>query len=207
MSKRVNHAPLQPAESKRPKTRRAKSPKASRARHDAFAWQTPFLTALRRDPNVSAAARKARVTRQSAYAARVTEGKDGDALTAAQQFAAAWDDAIQEALDSLEAEAWRRSRDGLVRKKFTRGGDAIIDPATGKQYVEREYSDPLMQFLLRVHRYGEKKQVEVTGKGGEPIQVEDIETVRARRWAQVLPGLAQVLAESVTESDAAVTET
>lgn len=176
-------------------TRRRKA-KLPQARHDAFAWQDTFLAALRRDPNVSAAARKAHVTRQYVYEVRATEGKKDEALTAAKQFAAAWDDAIEEALDTLEAEARRRALNGLPRKKFTGKGEAVIDPATGKQYVEHEYSDALMQFLLRVRRYGEKKHVEVTGKDGAPIQVEDIEQVRARRWAQVSPALARVLVPS-----------
>lgn len=46
-----------------------------------------------------------------------------------------------------------------------------MDPATGQQYFEYEYSDTLMQFLLRAHRYGDKSKVEITGKDGAPIAV------------------------------------
>lgn len=154
----------------------AADPKDPHARHDAFAWQTPFLAALRLDPNVSAAAVAANVTRQYVYEVRSLKNKDGtlkegEALEAAQEFAAAWDDAIQTSLDALESAVRHRAANGLIRKKFTRTGEPIMDPATGAQYVEYEYSDSLAQFLLRVHRYGDKHQHEITGKGGAPIEV------------------------------------
>lgn len=131
------------------------------------------------NPNISAAARSASVTRQYVYDVRSLKTKDGapkegDELKRAQEFAAAWDDAIQESLDDLESEARRRARFGVTRLKFTRGGDPIYLPNTGDeqiQYSEQEYSDSLMQFLLRVHRYGDKHQHELTGKDGAPIAV------------------------------------
>ncbi len=163
-----------------------------------------FLSALRVNPNISAAARSAGVTRQYVYDVRSYKNKDGaakqgDELKRAQEFAAAWDDAIQESLDELEAEARRRAFNGLLRKKFTRGGEAIIDPETGAQYAEYEYSDTLMQFLLKVHRYGDKHQHELTGKDGAPIEVRDIEAVRAQRWIQVAPALAAVLGQTTDD--------
>lgn len=64
-------------------------------------------------------------------------------------------------LDSLEAEAIRRARDGVERIKFHMGKPIKYkDPKTGKLviYVEHEYSDRLLQFLL------ESKRPEVFGK-------------------------------------------
>lgn len=173
-------------------------------RHDAFAWVEPFLAALRNNPNVSAAARAVGVSRQYAYDVRDSKNKDGspkkgDALALARKFDAAWKDALEESLDELEAEARRRAFNGLLRKKFTRGGEAIIDPETGAQYAEYEYSDTLMQFLLKVHRYGDKHQHELTGKDGAPIEVRDIEAVRAQRWIQVAPALAAVLGQTTDD--------
>lgn len=180
--------------------------KKPHARHTAGQWKETFLRALRLDPNVSAAARTARVNRQYVYAARALNEADGKpkvgaARLDAQTFAAAWDDALAEALDELEAEARRRAHEGLVRKKFTRSGAPIMDPATGAQYIEREYSDALMMFLLRAHRYGERHAVEVTGKNGGPVEIEDMEALRAKRWQQVAPALAAVLAQPAITRD------
>ncbi len=142
---------------------------------------------------MSAAARAAGVARQYAYECRELKNKAGDELKRAQEFAAAWDDAIEESLDDLESEARRRAFAGLIRKKFTRSGEPIMDPDTDAQYFEYEYSDTLMQFLLRVHRYGDKNKVEITGANGGPLEVRDMEAVRAQRWAQVAPALAAAL--------------
>ena len=64
-------------------------------------------------------------------------------------FAQAYKEAQHTGALLLEAEAIRRARDGLVRKQFTKAGVPIIDPATGEQYVEYEYSDHLLMMLLK----------------------------------------------------------
>lgn len=115
-------------------------------------WKTRFLKNLRKSANVSASCKAAMISREWAYQERSTEGKRGAALADARKFAAAWDEMIEAAVDDLEQEARRRAYSGLVRKKFTRTGDPIIDPATGKQYFEYEFSDTLMQTLLRAQR-------------------------------------------------------
>ncbi len=61
-----------------------------------------FLTTLRATCNVSAACRKADISRQTAYRWR----KDDDA------FAAEWEDAEGEAIDNLEGFAYERSMAG-----------------------------------------------------------------------------------------------
>ena len=50
----------------------------------------------------------------------------------------------------LEEEAWRRVFVGQPRKRFYKGAP-IIDPATGKQYVEFEKSDRLLERLLEAN--------------------------------------------------------
>ncbi len=97
------------------------------------AWKPAFLAALAIDPNVTAAARDAGISRQAAYAAR-----EGD-----REFADAWEDAIDQAVDSMESEARRRAMQGTEKPVFYQGEEC------GRV---REYSDQLIMFLLRAHR-------------------------------------------------------
>lgn len=117
-------------------------------------WAERFLAALHRG-NITAACKAANVGRRTVY-----DRRDRDLA-----FAQAMADALEDAVDLLEAEAWRRAADGLERKRFHKG-EPLIDPETGEQYVEREYSDQLMMQLLRAHRperYRERREVEHTG--------------------------------------------
>ena len=102
-------------------------------------WKAVFLQNLADCGNVRLAAEAAGVHRSTAY-----EHRDSD-----KDFAARWDGAMQDAADVLEAEARRGAVEGLVQKKFTKGGEPITDPETGQQYVERAYSDNLLIFLLK----------------------------------------------------------
>lgn len=67
------------------------------------AWFTPFLEALADTGNVSQACRSAGVSTTTVYALKK---KDAD-------FAAAWDQAEEDAADTLEAEARRRAVQGV----------------------------------------------------------------------------------------------
>ena len=113
-----------------------------------------FLTELRACGNVSDAARASGISRGFAYKVR---GREAD-------FAAAWDEAIDEACDALEAEARRRAVDG-VEEAVYHGGKEV-----GRV---RKYSDVLLIFLMkgaRPEKYRER--TEVIGKGGEPLKFE-----------------------------------
>ena len=93
-------------------------------------------------------------------------------------FAKAWEEAMDVSCDLLEEEARRRAYEGLERKKFNRSGKPIKDPATRRQYVEREYSDTLLIFLLKAHRpdkYRENFRHELSGPGGASIPITFIE--------------------------------
>jgi hypothetical protein len=92
-----------------------------------------FLAALRKTGNVSAACKLSRNARCMVYRQRDTD----------PEFAAAWDAALDEAVDSLEAEGWRRARDGTLKPVF-QGGEKCGEI--------REYSDTLLIFLLKGHR-------------------------------------------------------
>lgn len=105
-------------------------------------WRSAFLAALAEGENVTLAAKAAGIDRGTAYERR---GAD-------PAFAKAWDSALEVAIDALEAEARRRAYEGVLVKRFTKSGEPVIDPATGEQYVERVYSDRLMEVLLRAHR-------------------------------------------------------
>jgi hypothetical protein len=63
--------------------------------------------------------------------------------------------------DKLEAEADRRAVEGVGRLKFNRAGFPLMDPATGKPYEERLYSDALLMFRLKRLDPGYKDRVDV----------------------------------------------
>lgn len=96
-----------------------------------------IVKALREIPNLSRACDKAHVSRWTAYG-----WKEND-----DAFSKEWEDALERSCDSLEQEATRRARDGVVKRKFTPVVDNTYD-----EYEEREYSDTLLIFLLKAHR-------------------------------------------------------
>lgn len=92
-----------------------------------------FLERLRETANVTEAARSCNTSRDAAYRWRKVD----------PEFAAAWDTAVQEAVDSLEREAWRRGVEGYDKPVIYQG------EITGSY---REYSDRLLETLLKGHR-------------------------------------------------------
>jgi transposase-like protein len=97
-----------------------------------------FLRELRKRGNVSDAARKARIDRTTAYRWRDAE----------PEFAAAWDEAIEHAIDVMESEAYRRAVEGVDEPVFGRIGK----DQDGEVGTIRKYSDALMNTLLKAHR-------------------------------------------------------
>lgn len=112
-----------------------------------------FLAELQLRGNVSDAAAAAGIGRTTAY-----QWRDEDAA-----FAAAWAEALETAIDTMEHEAHRRAVEGVEKPIVGRVGkdqDGVIT------YV-REYSDSLMTLLLKAHRpekYRERSQIEHTGE-------------------------------------------
>lgn len=107
-----------------------------------------FLKELAERGNVSDAAEAAGVGRRTAY-----QWREGDA-----DFAALWAEAIERAADRLEREAWRRAVEGTDKPVY-QGGELV-------GYV-REYSDTLMQTLLKATRpdkYRERQEVQHGGR-------------------------------------------
>lgn len=105
----------------------------------AETWRPRFIAILRDTSNVRLAANGAGVDRSTAYRARERSA----------EFRKQWEDAIEDAVDVLEAEAWKRSR------------------AT---------SDVLLIFLLKAHRplkYREPvTRHEISGDKDNPVAVD-----------------------------------
>jgi hypothetical protein len=125
-------------------------------------WQEKFLKAFRETGIIGSACDRAGVERQAVIRHRKRS----------KVFQDQFEQAAEQAADRLEEEARRRAHDGLLRKKFTKGGAPISDPETGQQYAEREYSDTLLIFLLKGLRPGKFRdnvKHEHTGKDGAPL--------------------------------------
>lgn len=100
-------------------------------------WRKSFLEGLKACANVRQACEMAGIERTTAYKARERD----------PSFAAEWEQVIQDAIDSLESEAWRRAREGVTR----------VEPIMyqGQKVAEKvitEYSDNLITFLLKANR-------------------------------------------------------
>ena len=110
-------------------------------------WKASFLDALEKTGNVSAAAAAAGISRPHVYLARADD----------PEFAVAWSERIEAAVQSLEGEARRRALDGVEEPIYHQGEQCG---------TVRRYSDTLMIFLLKAHRperYRERSQTEHTG--------------------------------------------
>lgn len=119
-------------------------------------WQAPFIKRLSETGNITAACRKAKISRQRAY-----EVKDQDEV-----FAAAWKDALETATELLELEARRRAEEGFLEPIFHQGQQVG---------AARKYSDTLLIFLLKAHKPNTyRDRIEHTGAGGGPIETRDV---------------------------------
>lgn len=120
-------------------------------------WKQIFITTLLKSSNVTAACRKAKVSRSWAYAHR---GLDAE-------FKDAWDEALEMALDDAESEAWRRGVKGTIsNRQYDKDGNLI--------HTTRQYSDTLLIFMLKAHRpakYRETVRNELTGPSGGAIRM------------------------------------
>jgi hypothetical protein len=147
----------------------------ARAKRLADVWRPLFINALRNSANIRAACQSAGIARSAAYAARERSA----------EFAAAWDEALEEAVDTLEAAAWTRARDGVVRRK-----PIMFQGQKVNEEVIVEYSDTVLIQLLKAHR---------PAKYREKFDVEIVDT-RARIQAAV----AQVMHQTGKSRDEAV---
>src|ERR1044072_370813 len=121
----------------------------TREKQLADVWRPLFINALRNSGNIRAACQAAGIARSAVYAARERSA----------EFAAAGDEALEEAIDSLEAAAWTRARDGVIRRK-----PIMFQGQKVGEEVIVEYSDTVLIQLLKAHRpekYRERFDVEI----------------------------------------------
>jgi hypothetical protein len=114
-----------------------------------------FLKALAKLGNISDACRKARVPRRTVYN---WKAEDAD-------FAQAWAEAEETAVDVLEREARRRAASGTLKPVYYLGK---------KVGTIREYSDTLLIFLLkgaRPDKYADRVKNEHSGPGGGAVPI------------------------------------
>lgn len=120
-----------------------RTPRPDRARET-------FLKVLAETCNVTEAARAAGIGRRTAY-----EWRQAD-----QVFAADWAEAEEEAGDKLEREAWRRAVEGIDKPIVHKG--EITD-------TYKEYSDRLLEILLKAHRgdkFVDRMRTDLTSSDG-----------------------------------------
>lgn len=119
-----------------------------------------FLEHFAKNGNISAACRYAGIeSRQTVY-----NWQEHD-----EQFAFEFREAEVNATEVLEAEAWRRAVEGVPHERTTywRGEVSGTD-------IETKYSDTLLITLLKARapeKYAERTRSEISGPGGQPIQV------------------------------------
>ena len=79
------------------------------------------------------------------------------------EFAEDYKDACEAVTDTLEKEAIRRAKDGILEPVVS-GGRLVMDPDDPKKpLMMRRYSDGLLTFLLRGRRrelYGDRREIE-----------------------------------------------
>lgn len=117
-----------------------------------------FLAALRERGVVGYACKAAKVARSTMYAYRERH----------KRFAAEWDDAIEDALDAMETEGFRRAVEGVEEGVFQQGAQVGII---------RKYSDGLLKFMLAAKRpkvFSERIRAELSGPDGGPVNVSGV---------------------------------
>lgn len=163
-----------------------------------YDWKPVFLLALAEVPVVSHAAKAAGISYRHAYKTRETD----------EEFAQAWDDALEQGIDRAEQEAFRRAVVGYEEPVIDKGRLAYryerYEAEDGSEQwrmlldehgqpvplTTRKHSDAMLALYLK----GRRKRVysdrtEITGADGGPVQQVD-ETAKAARVAQLL-ALAQ----------------
>ena len=96
-----------------------------------------------------------------------------------EPYRQAFDEAEEKAADRLEQEARRRAVEGVSEPVFYQGE---------KVGTVQKYSDTLLIFLLkgvRPEKYRERYNHEITGKNGQPIQVEVSELTSEERKERI----------------------
>lgn len=124
-----------------------------------------FIKHLRKSGNVTRAAEAAGVSRNQLYLARRDD----------PDFALAWEEALEGAMDDLEATLLRRALEGTDKPVFFGGKECG---------TVKSYSDSLGMFLLKGRRrdiFGERSGQKKTQVGGAVAGVEKSENLVSAR--------------------------
>lgn len=116
-------------------------------------WREPFLEALRELPNVRDACLAAGIARSTAYLEREQD----------PNFAAAWDEAVEDGCDLLEKALFTRAVRGVTKTIFYQG-----EPCG----EETAFSDTAAIFLLKGHRPEKYRERADVTSGDQPISVQ-----------------------------------
>jgi hypothetical protein len=115
-------------------------------------WEETFLSSLRETGNVCKSYRAAGIRARSwVYEKR-----------ADPEFAKAWDDALADWADGIEAEAYRRAVEGTDKPLCYRG--EVFDTV-------KEYSDTLLLALLKAAKPEKYRERTDVTSGGEQVEV------------------------------------
>ena len=131
---------------------------------------------------------KCGVISKAALATGVTLSKVNHLKKSNKKFKALMEAAKEEFADAVEYAAITRAIDGVEVKKFYKD-QPLIDPETGQQYTERQYSDTLLGKLLEAKRreeFGKKEkhehsfagEVRVAGMSPEEARQEVINRIQ-----------------------------
>jgi hypothetical protein len=133
-----------------------------------------FLEALRDCANVTTAAASIGVRRAYMYEYRAKPGKEA--------FSRRWDEAIEEGVDKLEREMWRRAVEGVDEPVFQNGR---------RVGLIRRYSDTLAIFLAKGHRPQKyKERRELSGDPDRPLRIDKSEMTDEELEAIIAKGTA-----------------
>ena len=154
-------------------------------------WREKFLDSLAKTGNVTLSAESAGIARETAYA---NQKKD-------KSFREAWDDALQQSVDRLEAVARDRAVNGWDEPVFGSLGGMN---GTGVVGYKRRFDNGLLRFLLQAHG-GEKyrtagaRRAEGDGvtPGGEALM--DLFGLVANRDPALLRGMQERLQAEVID--------
>jgi len=98
-------------------------------------------------------------------------------------FEAAYREALEDATDTMESEAYRRAVNGVLRTKAIGSGE-------NTQFIdELHYSDPMLMFLLKANRpdrFADRSKSEISAPGGAPLIPATTDASAAARIAALL---------------------
>lgn len=161
-------------------------------------WKPAFLAALAQTGLVNKAAEIAGISPGTAHRARELKDRKGANLAAAQRFAEAWDNAIQNVADFIETEIFRRAIHGTEQPY-----DVFYKGEKIGTQVYRNYSDRLLIVLAKAYRperygrhWGLPGQPESAPLPEEaPINLlKETQELAQQRWDELRPLVARRLA-------------